>query len=185
MSLDAARRAQIETYVRPLYVELDGVDSFHRVDRRRRLARGLVVDDTIDEPYLELLLLFHGTVKSLGSTEPGGRWWLFLRNLGVEEALLRRVAAGLGRWRETPSGPEEEALHDAELLESVGVAACARRLWTAGRKRVDFARALATLDAGPAPERFRTPEGRRRAARGRESAEEWLTALRRAAASPS
>lgn len=181
MTLDGSRRERIETYVRPLYVELDGLDTFSSVDRRRQLSRRLLGEAAIDEEYLELLLLFHGTAKSLGSTGPGGRWWLYLRSLGVADAMLQRVSHGLGRWRESPRGLEEEALHDAELLESVGVVASARRLWWAGRKRVDFFRVLSTLDAGPVPERFRTLEGKRRAAQGRDAAKAWLESLRAAA----
>lgn len=182
MSLDPARRAQIESYVRPLYVELDGVDTFESVSRRGDLTRSLVGESKIDHDYLELLLLFHGTVKRLGSTDPGGRWWLFLRHLGLSESMLHGVSRGLTRWRDDPRGPEEEALHDAELLEEVGVAACARRVWWAGRKRLAFSRALSTLDPGPDPERFKTVEGRRRAVERREAALAWLDGLREAVA---
>lgn len=180
-SFDAARREQIETWVRPLYVDLDGVDAFDAVGRRRALARRLLGQTAVDEEYLELLLLFHDTVKPLGSTAPGSRWWLFLRNLGIEETVLRRLAKGLEAWRESPRRPEEEALHDAELLERVGIAACARRLWLAGRKRVEFSRALASLDPGPVPALFRTDEARLRAEEGRRAVQEWLERLRQAA----
>ena len=104
----------------------------------------------------------------------------FLRGLGLTDDRLLRLARSLGRWRETPNGPEEEALHDAELLEQVGVVAAAGQIWRAGRKRTPLARAIPTLSAGPAPERFRTEEGRRMAEAARREAEGWLEVLARA-----
>ena len=88
MSLDEERRRQIETWVRPLYVELDGVDTFDVVARRSSLVGSLLDESlldggSIDEVYLELLLLYHGTAHRIGSTDPGGRWWLFLQGLGL------------------------------------------------------------------------------------------------------
>ena len=180
MSLAPSTRREIESYVRPLYVELDGIDTFGNVERREAVVGGLLGEREADREYLELLLLFHGSVKSLGSTDPRGRWWLLLRGLGIPEQMIRRLSIGLGRWREDPRGPEEEALHDAELLEQVGVVACAQQLWRAGRKRVALPRAVSTLNAGPAPERFKTSEGRRLAAAGRGATQAWIDVLRQA-----
>ena len=187
MSLDEECRRQIESWLRPLYVELDGVDTFGVVGRRSHLVEslleeGLLDGGSIDEQYLELLLLYHGTAQRIGSTDPGGRWWLFLKGLGLSDAKLRRLAVGLSRWREAPRGGEEEALHDAVLLEEVGVGACARRLWWAGRKRVAFERSLTALDAGPVPERFKTSRGRDLAASRSQAARAWLEELRDAVA---
>ncbi len=182
MSLPASLRRQIESWVRPLYIELDGVDAFDTVERRGGVVRDLLESSEVDNEYLELLLLFHGTVKSLGSTDPRSRWWLFLRGLGLADERILRLSQGLSRWRESPQGPEEEALHDAELLEEVGIVATAQRIWRAGRKRFVLARALATLDAGPVVERFRTAEGRRLAGERRAEAEVWIETLRSAAA---
>jgi hypothetical protein len=184
MSLAAGTRRQVERFVRPFYVELDGVDTFETVARRSELVSRLLDGRPVDAEYLDLLLLFHGTVKRLGSTAPGSRWWLFLRGLGLADELVGRLAIGLGRWRDAPAGPEEEVLHDAELLEEVGVVACARRIWRAGRKRVDLARALSTLEAGPPAARFRTELGRRLATERAADAAEWIEILRRAAAGP-
>ncbi len=171
-------RAQIESWVRPLYAELDGVDTFPVVERRAARVARLLDGEAVDEVYLELLLLFHGTVKGLGSTDPRGRWWLFLRGLGIADVRIHHLSQGLARWEESPAGPEEEALHDAVLLEEVGVLAAASRIWRAGRKRVALTRAVSTLDAGPVPERFRTAEGRRLARRRRAAAEAWISTLR-------
>jgi len=183
MSLAEERRRQIESWVRPLYVELDGVDTFGVVTRRSSLVESLLDADllaagSIDEEYLELLLLYHGTAQRIGSTGPGGRWWLFLKGLGLSDAELRRLSVGLSRWRDAPRGSEEEALHDAVLLEDVGVGACARRLWWAGRKRIAFERSLSALDAGPVAERFKTTRGRHLAVVRSRAARAWLEELR-------
>lgn len=180
MSLEGPHRLKIESWVRPLYVELDGVDTFDRVVRRHALAMDLLDgDEAADEELLELLLLFHGPGRRLGSTEPRGRWWLFLRGLGFAEPRLRQLSAGLARWQVAPQTVEEEVLHDAVLIEEVGIAACAQRLWQAGRKRVPLTRALAVLDPGPVAERFKTVAGRRLASARHEAAEAWIGELRR------
>ena len=177
MSLSPSQRQQIESWVRPLYVELDGVDTFGLVARRQQLATRLIDGAAADGDYLELLALFHGPGRRLGSTDRRGRWWLFLHGLGLSDDLLHRLSAGLGRWQVTPQGIEEEALHDAVLMEDVGILACAQRIWQAGRKRVPLDRVLATLDAGAVAERFKTAAGSRLAAARREAANVWIEGL--------
>lgn len=172
-------RQQVEQFVRPLYAGLDGVQTFDRVARLQssigNLREGVLV---VDEDLLELLLLFHGAVDRLGSLAPGGRLDLFLRGLGLPEDLIRRVRAALTRFREDPRGPEEGLLHDALLLESAGVVATAERLMAAGKKRTPVARAVAQLDPGPPPERYKTARGAALGAARRREAEEWIAFLR-------
>ncbi|HYX26911.1 MAG TPA: hypothetical protein VFC23_22360 [Thermoanaerobaculia bacterium] len=176
-------RLRAEQFVRPLYAGLDGVQTFDRVERLRRRVAGLAEGLEVDGDLLELLLLFHGVVDRLGSLAPGGRLDLFLRDLGLPDALARRVRAGLGRIgedpEEGPKGPEEELLHDARLLESAGVAAVAERLMALGKKRTPLAKALSQLDPGPPPGRYRTPRGAALGAARRQEAEEWIVDLRR------
>ena len=145
-------RQRAEQFVRPLYAGLDGVQTFDRVERLRRRVAGLAEGLEVEGDLLELLLLFHGVVDRLGSLAPGGRLDLFLRDLGLPDALARRVRAGLGRIGDEPKGREEELLHDARLLESAGVAAAAERLMALGKKRTPLAKALTQLDAGPPPD---------------------------------
>ena len=173
-------RQRVEQFVRPLYAGLDGVQTFDRVARLRNsiatLREGIPV---ADEDLLELLLLFHGVVDRLGSLAPGGRLDLFLRGLDLPEDRIRRVRAALTRFREDPRGPEEGLLHDALLLESAGVVATAERLMAAGKKRTLLARAVAQLDPGPPPERYKTARGATLGAARRKEAEEWIENLRR------
>ncbi|HEX3556410.1 MAG TPA: hypothetical protein VIA62_24585 [Thermoanaerobaculia bacterium] len=177
MTLGVRQRA--EQFVRPLYAGLDGVQTFDRVERLRRRVAHLAAGSEVDGDLLELLLLFHGVVDRLGSLAPGSRLDLFLRDLGLPDALARRVRAGLGRIGEDPKGLEEELLHDAQLLESAGVAAAAERLMALGKKRTPLAKALSQLDPGPPPGRYRTPLGATLGAARRQEAEEWIADLRR------
>jgi hypothetical protein len=185
--LDPALAARVEELVRPLYVGLDGVAGFDRVGRLRRHAAALAGEGGAADPrLLELLLLFHGVIDRLGSLAPGGRLDLFLRGAGVGEELARRLRAGLGRLAAPGSAagsplavPEEALLHDALLLEGAGVAAAAERLMAAGKRRLPLARALAQLDPGATPERYRTAAGRRLGAARREAALAWIEDLRR------
>jgi hypothetical protein len=186
--LGSALRRQVEQFVRPLYVGLDGAAGFDRVSRLRRHAAALAGGGATgatgaggggaDPRLLELLLLFHGVVDRLGSLAPGGRLDLFLRSAGVGEELARRVRTGLGRLA-APSSAEEALIHDALFLTEAGVTATAERLMAAGRRRLPLARVLAQLDPGASPERYRTAAGRKLGTARREEALAWLEELRR------
>ncbi len=176
------RRARVEEYVRPLYTELDGVDTFGRVEQVERRLTGLASGVEHDPGLLELLALFHGVVPRLGSLANGGRWQIFLRGLGLSQGDVARLRSALGRWAETPRTPEEELLHDAVLLERTGVRAAVSRLLAAGRRRVPLDRAMMQLDSGPEADRFRTAAGRELAAARQSVAVEWIAGLRDALA---
>ncbi len=178
MALDPASRRQVEAFVRPLYAGLDGVETFSRVARLGSLLAEISGPEPVDGELLELLLLFHGAVDRLGSLAAGGRLDLFLTGLGLPPDRGRRVRAGLERFGTDPEAAEERLLHDALLLDSAGVAATVERLLALGRRRVPLARALATLDPGPPPERYRTPRGAALGAARRRRAEEWIADLR-------
>ncbi|HWM89918.1 MAG TPA: hypothetical protein VN493_04060 [Thermoanaerobaculia bacterium] len=177
--LDPGVRRQVEQFVRPLYAGLDGVQTFGQVERLAARIQAIRGDLPVDEELLDLLLLFQGVVDRLGSLAPGGRLDLFLKGLGLGDDLVRRVRTGIGRVREEPRGPEEELVHDALLLEWSGVVATAERLMAAGKKRTPVARALAQLDPGPAPERYRTPRARELGAGRKREAERWIEELRK------
>jgi hypothetical protein len=178
MSLTPGRRARVEEYVRPLYTELDGVDTFSQVEEiERRLAR-LAPGVRHHPELLELMVLFHGVVARLGSLARGGRWQLFVRGLGLADGDVARLRSALGRYAESPRTPEEELLHDAVLLGRTGVRAVVTRLLAAGRRRAPLERALAQIDSGPDPERFRTPAGRELAVVRQSAAIDWIARLR-------
>ena len=172
-------RRQAEQFVRPLYAGLDGVQTFGQVERLHARIAAIREQIPVDEALLDFLVLFQGVVDRLGSLAPGGRLELFLKGLGLGDDLVRKVRAGLGRLREDPRGHEEELVHDALLLESSGVVAAAERLMAAGKKRTPVAKALAQLDPGPSPDRYRTPLGRALGAERRQEAERWIEELRR------
>lgn len=178
MTLATGQRARVEEYVRPLYTELDGVDTFGQVEQIERRLATLAAGVEHDPELLELMVLFHGVVARLGSLASGGRWQLFLRGLGLRDGEVARLRSALGRYAESPRTREEELLHDAVLLERTGVRAAVSRLLAAGRRRVELERALAQLDAGPDAERFRTAAGRDLAAARQAVAVAWIARLR-------
>ncbi|NNL64788.1 MAG: hypothetical protein HKP30_00965 [Myxococcales bacterium] len=164
--------------MRPLYTELDGVETFGQVGAiERRLAR-LAAGVEHDPQQLELMVLFHGVVGRLGSLAGGGRWQLFVRGLGLADSDVTRLRSALRRYAESPRTPEEKLLHDAVLLERTGVRAAVSRLLAAGRRRVPLERALAQIDAGPDPGRFCTAAGREIAAARQSVAVDWIARLR-------
>ena len=178
MSLEPRLRVRVEEYVRPLYTELDGVDTFSQVTALERRLAVLSRNVAHDGERLELLVLFHGVVSRLGNLTAGGRWQLFLRGLGLEREAVLRLRAGLERFSTAPQTVEEALLHDAALLERAGVRASVARLLAAGRKRAPLDRALAQLDPGPDPERFLTPAGRALASARYAAAMGWIDHLR-------
>lgn len=177
--VNPAALRQAEQFVRPLYAGLDGVQTFGQVERLRARVAAIREGLPASEDLLDLLILFQGAADRLGSLGPGGRLDLFLKGLGFDEDLVRRLRVGLGRLREDPRGPEEELVHDALLLESAGVVAAAERLMAAGKKRTALSRALAQLDPGPPAERYRTLRARELGTDRRRQAETWIEELRR------
>ena len=90
MSLDRDLRQRLESFLRPLYQDLDGASRFDEVVRIAAIARRLYDPD---DRAFELLLLFRGL----------GRWLDKVGNLsrtvlsvgGLTEAELRRTAASM------------------------------------------------------------------------------------------
>jgi len=179
MSLPAAWRERVEEYVRPLYTGLDGVDTFGGVRQLETSLAELTDGLEHDARALELLVLFHGVTDRLGSLDSGGRWQIFLAGLGLQPAEIKALRVGLGRHATDPLTLEEELLHDALLLARSGVRAAVAGLLGAGRKRLPLERAVAALDAGPEPRRFRTGSGRALAEPQYVAATEWIEDLRR------
>jgi len=178
MSLDAAARRRVEELVRPLHAGLDGVDGWPEVERRLGLARALLDGVPHDPVRLELLALLFDAVDGLGGLGERSRLHLFLRSLELPEGEIADLKRALRRVERGPREPEERALHDALLLARSGVRGVLERLFEAGRKRKDPLRAVASLDAGPDPERCATEAGRKLAAERRKAAVEWIAGLR-------
>jgi len=112
----------LESFLRPLYQDLDGASRFDDVERVAAIARRLYAP--VDERSFELLLLFHGL----------GRWLEKVGNLsravlttGIPESELRAVAASI-RQLDDPSTDAERAVAAALLIDGAGVRGFAERL---------------------------------------------------------
>ena len=112
----------LQSFLRPLYQDLDGVSRFDDVERVAAIARRLYAP--VDDRSFELLLLFHGL----------GRWLEKVGNLsravlttGLSEADLRATAASIRRL-DDPTTDAERAVAAALLIDSAGVRGLAERL---------------------------------------------------------
>jgi len=121
MTIDPALRARLESFLRPLYQDLDGVSRFDDVERVEAMARRFYAGDDL---AFELLVLFHGL----------GRWLEKVGNLsravlttGLSENELRAAAASI-RGLDDPSTDAERAVAAALLIDSAGVRGLAERL---------------------------------------------------------
>src|SRR3954452_23666450 len=122
------RAMDLQSFLRPLYQDLDGVSRFDDVERVAAIARRLYTP--VDDRSFELLLLFHGL----------GRWLEKVGNLsravlttGVSESELRATAASIRRL-DDPSTDAERAVAAALLIDSAGVRGFAERLSRARRE---------------------------------------------------
>lgn len=112
----------LQSFLRPLYQDLDGASRFDDVERVAAIARRLYVP--ADNRSFELLLLFHGL----------GRWLEKVGNLsravlttGLSEGELRATAASIRRL-DDPLTDAERAVAAALLIDSAGVRGLAERL---------------------------------------------------------
>ncbi len=126
--VDAETRSRLESFLRPLYQDLDGISRWDEVERIARIARSI---DRRDDDTLELLLLFHGL----------GRWLEKVGNIsrtvltvdGVDEAALRRTAASI-RKLDAPESDVERVVAAAILIDRSGVRGLAQRFAAARRE---------------------------------------------------
>jgi hypothetical protein len=118
LSFDRDLRQRLESFLRPLYQDLDGVSRFEDVERIAAIARLLYAPVPEDERAFELLLLFHRL----------GRWLEKVGNLsravlavgGLTETELRRTAASIARLR-APVSDAERSVTAAVLIDSAGI----------------------------------------------------------------
>jgi hypothetical protein len=115
----------LQSFLRPLYQDLDGASRFDDVERVAAIARRLYVPvNDAEARAFELLLLFHGL----------GRWLEKVGNLSravlttaIPESELRAIAASIRRL-DDPSTEAERAVAAALLIDSAGVRGFAERL---------------------------------------------------------
>ncbi len=131
MTLDDALRRRLESFLRPLYQDLDGASRFDEIERVATIARLLFVPlHGIDVRAFELLLLFHGLGRWL---EKVGNLSRAVLTLGLTEGELRKTAASIRRLEE-PVTDAERAVAAALLIDSAGVRGLAERLSRARRE---------------------------------------------------
>jgi len=112
----------LQSFLRPLYQDLDGGSRFDDVERVAAIARRLYTP--VDDRSFELLLLFHGLGNWL---EKVGNLSRAVLTTGVSEPELRATAASIRRL-DDPSTEAERAVAAALLIDSAGVRGFAERL---------------------------------------------------------
>jgi hypothetical protein len=114
--MDRDLRRKLETFLKPLYQDLDGVNRLDDVDRVAKIARRLYTGS--DDRAFELLLLFHLLGRWLEKVGNASRTALVVG--GITEQELRQTAASIRRL-ETPVTEEERAVAAALLIDAAGV----------------------------------------------------------------
>jgi len=166
LSLDAAARAQILEFVRPLSVGLDGVTNFGFVERRIRISEFLEGEETgggADSARLFLLAAFAGLPSARRITSDG-RESLLLRSLRIPPEEISRLSSSVSRLESAPATPEEMIVHDAMLLESVGAYGVTQLLVAGARERMTLTEMAREIAEKMAAAHFTTETGRRLAA---------------------
>ncbi|MBK5259755.1 MAG: hypothetical protein JJE51_09185 [Thermoanaerobaculia bacterium] len=126
--MDQELRKRLETFLMPLYQDLDGISRFDDVERIARIARQLHPPESL---ALDLLLLFHRLGNWLDRVGNISR--VVLAVGGVSESDLRRTAMSI-KHLEAPGTGEERAVAAAILIDREGVRGLAARFATARRE---------------------------------------------------
>jgi len=140
----------LESFLRPLYQDLDGVTRFDAIERVTRIARRLYTPASDgDARAFDLLLLFHGLGKWLDKMGNLSRTALAVD--GLSEPELRQVAASIARL-DAPSTDAERAVAAAILIDNAGARGLAERLARSrreGQSIADVVRAALADDERP------------------------------------
>jgi hypothetical protein len=176
--MDATARAKVTEYVKPLAIGLDGVTNYGDVERMvsaaERLAQGR---SDLDRALLFLLAVFSGQEKWVSRMGHKSRTEIFLASLGVDPATVRKLFRALARLESDPRGPEEEIVHDAVKLETMGAYGVARELADAYRERLDIPEMAEAIEARASCRLF-TEAGERMAQPRRRAMLEFAARLR-------
>ncbi len=108
MTIDPALRARLESVLRPLYQDLDGVSRFDDVERVEAMARRFYSGDDL-------------------AFEKVGNLSRAVLTTGLSEGELRATATSI-RHLDKPSTDAERAVAAALLIDSAGVRGLAERL---------------------------------------------------------
>lgn len=158
--MDTAARARVIEYVKPLAVGLDGITYYGDVERVRAASEKLAQGRTdLDADLLYLLAVFSGQEKWVSRFGHKSRTEIFLNSVGVDARRVAGLWRGLARLESDPRTPEEEIVHDAVALESLGAYGISRMLLDGYRERLDFGETADAIDeAAKVP--LRTEAGR-------------------------
>jgi hypothetical protein len=172
LTLDAAARAQILDFVRPLSVGIDGATNFGFVERRIRISDFLEGEEErggaggtggADPARLFLLAAFAG-LPSARRITADSREDLLLRSLRIPFEEISSLVSSLKRLETDPRSREERIVHDAMLLESVGAYGVTQLLVSGSRERQTLAEMAGKIAEKMAAARFATAAGLRLAA---------------------
>jgi hypothetical protein len=109
----------LETFVRPLYQDLDGVSRLDEVERIAKIARKLYTPASADDARaFDLLLRFHRLGRWLDKVGNISRTLLAVK--GLDEIELRRTAMSIQRL-DQPETDAERAVAAAMLIDAAGV----------------------------------------------------------------
>ncbi|HXG58951.1 MAG TPA: hypothetical protein VNL91_08000 [Thermoanaerobaculia bacterium] len=151
---------RLASFVRPLYIDLDGVSRFEEVERIATIARDLYVPrDGEESRAFEILLIFHrlgGWLEKVGNISRT----LLACGGEVTEEELRRTARSIRRLS-TPSSEIERAVASAVRIDEAGLRGLAERFARARREGLSIDEvARAALAGTEVPEWF-TDEARK------------------------
>lgn len=129
---DEDLRQRLESFLLPLYQDLDGVSRLDEVERIGDLAHDLYTPETPgDARAFELLLSFHLLGHWLEKVGNISRTVLSVG--GIEESELRKTAASIRRL-DDPVSAAERAVAAAVLIDGSGIRGLAERFAAARRE---------------------------------------------------
>ena len=159
--MEREARRNIEEYVRPLAVGLDGVTNYGDVERVVSAAEAIAAGEPVlDRDLLFLLAAFSGQEKWVSRMGHRSRTEIFLASLRIAPRTVQRLFRGLARFETEPAAREEEIVHDAVLLDAMGAYGIAHGLADAYRERLSILEMAEAIEAA-AGVPFRTEAGRR------------------------
>lgn len=176
--MDPSARDRISEYVKPLAVGLDGVTNFGDIERVVAAAERIALGRRdIDADLLFLLAVFSGQEKWVSRMGHKSRTEIFLSSLEVSPETVRALFRGLARLEKAPVTPEEEIVHDALRLDTMGTYGIARGLIEGHRERMNFLEMAQEIErAADTP--LRTEAGRALAEKRRAVMREFALRLR-------
>jgi hypothetical protein len=140
----------LETFLKPLYQDLDGVSRLDEVERIAKIARKLYTPaSAADARAFELLLRFHRLGRWLDKVGNLSRTLLVVD--GLDEAELRRTARSIQRLDE-PVTEAERAVAAAVMIDEAGVRGLTEHFTRArreGNSLMDVLRAALSDVAAP------------------------------------